>query len=83
MALPLGGTHVDVRGDSIHAIEIATSVRKSMDFERTHPDGTTETGLPRIEVAGYYLTPVKKISPAVLPEKKIFWNEGKSFGNDE
>ncbi len=80
LALPLGGTHVDVKGDSIYAIDIATSVRKSMDFERTHPDGTIETGLPRIEVAGYYLTPLKKISPAVLPEKKVFWNQQKSFG---
>ncbi len=83
LALPLGGTYVDVKGDSIYAIEIATRVRKSMDFERTHPDGTTETGLPRIEVAGYYLTPLKKLSPTVLPEKKVFWNEHPSFGDDE
>ncbi len=82
LALPFGGTHVEVKGDSIYAIEISTIVRKSMDFERTHSDGTTETGLPRIEVAGYFLTPLRKISPAVLPEKRVFRSEQASSGND-
>jgi hypothetical protein len=75
LTLQLGGTHVKVKADSIYAIEIQTRMHKSMDFERTFSDGTTQTGLPRIEVESYYLIPIKKISPSLLPEKKVFWEK--------
>lgn len=75
LALPLGGTHVNVKDDSIYTIEIQTRVHKSMDFERTFSDGTTQAGLPRIQVEGYHLIPINKISPTLLPEKKVFWHK--------
>jgi hypothetical protein len=75
ISFPLGGTTIRVKSDSIEHIEISTRLYKSMDFVYKNADGTYSTNLPHVGTTWYDLTPIKKISPSMIQEKKVFWEK--------
>ncbi|WP_205501254.1 hypothetical protein [Rufibacter psychrotolerans] len=75
ISFPLGGTYIKVKSDTINHIEVSTRLHKSMDFVYKNPDGTFTSDLPHVGTTRYDLTPVKKISPLSLQEKKVFWEK--------
>ncbi len=74
ISFPLGGTTIQVSSDSVTHIEISTRLHKGMDFVFKNPDGTFSTNLPHVGTTWYDLTPVKKILPSAIQEKKVFWD---------
>jgi len=75
ISFPFGGTYIKVKSDTINHIEVSTRLHKSMDFVYKNPDGTFTSDLPHVGTTWYDLTPIKKISPSSLQEKKVFWEK--------
>jgi len=46
-----------------------------MSFIYKNQDGTFTKDLPEVGTILYELKPIKKISPSILQEKKIFWEK--------
>ncbi|MBK7230635.1 MAG: hypothetical protein IPH97_17605 [Ignavibacteriales bacterium] len=75
ISFPLGGTTIKAESDSIKYIEVSARLRKSMSFIYKNQDGTFTKDLPEVGTILYELKPIKKISPSILQEKKIFWEK--------
>jgi hypothetical protein len=75
ISFPLGGTTIQVNSDSIIHIEVSTRLHKSMDFVYKNPDGTFTTNLPHVGIALYDFSPIRKISPSLIQETKVFWEK--------
>lgn len=75
ISFPLGGTTVQVDSDSITHVEVSTRLHKSMDFVYKNSDGTFTANLPHVGTTLYDLSPIRKISPSLIQETKVFWEK--------
>ena len=73
LRFPLGAVNISVKSDSIVHVRIDSRLNKNMSFVYKNPDGSFSTGLPEVGTTWYDLTPITKISPRGLNERKIFW----------